>query len=432
VVRAGGAAGGAGPGRRPLDEARRATWEAANEQLASQGIRVLAVASRRLPDHGVLDHDGQVADPERWTDELVLEGLVGLVDPPRPEARDAIARCRAAGIQVKMITGDHAATAGAIAQQLGIRGEVRRGADLDAIDDEQLAAEVEQVGVFARVSPEHKVRVVQALRARGHVVAMTGDGVNDAAALRHADIGVAMGITGTEVTKEAADLVLADDQLPTIVGAVERGRAIYDNIVTFVRFQLTTNLGAIGTLLAASLLAMPAPLSAIQVLFVNIIADGPPAMTLGVDPPRPGTMDRAPREPGAPILDARRFWRLVPAALTMVVGTLGLLVLADDRWGEEIALTMAFTTFVLFQLANVFNARTERGTIFTRASLSNGKLWGVVGAVAALQVAIVQWAPLGNVFDTTPLGLGQWAACLAVAVTVVLVEEARKALLRHT
>ncbi|OWY61990.1 hypothetical protein B7486_60815, partial [cyanobacterium TDX16] len=193
----------------PLDDDRRRQWQEANDALAAQGIRVLAVASRQLPSD-VLGADGAVEDPEAWTDGLVLEGLVGLVDPPRPEARDAIAHCRAAGIDVKMITGDHAATAGAIAQQLGIRGEVRRGVDLDALSDEQLADEVEQVGVFARVSPEHKVRVVQALRSRGHVVAMTGDGVNDAAALRHADIGVAMGITGTEVTKEAADLVLAD------------------------------------------------------------------------------------------------------------------------------------------------------------------------------------------------------------------------------
>ena len=231
-------------------------------------------------------------------DDLRLTALVGLVDPPRPEAAEAIALCRRAGVSVKMITGDHAATARAIAADLGIHGEVVTGADLDHLDDDELAARIADIGVVARVSPEHKVRLVRVLQANGEVVAMTGDGVNDAPALKTADIGVAMGITGTEVSKEAAYMVLTDDNFATIVTAVERGRTIYDNIVKFVRFQLSTNLGAISTLIGAPLVGLPVPFTALQVLWVNLIMDGPPAMALGVDPPARDTMSRAPRDPG--------------------------------------------------------------------------------------------------------------------------------------
>jgi Ca2+-transporting ATPase len=226
-------------------------------------------------------------------------------------------------------------------------------------------------------------------------------------------------------------MVLADDNFATIVGAVERGRAIYDNIVKFVRFQLTTNLGAIGTLLGASILGLPAPLSAIQVLFVNIIADGPPAMTLGVDPPAAGTMQRGPNRPGTPILDRARIVRLLGAAVVMVIGTLGVLLVADDRWGEAVGLTMAFTTFVLFQLANVFNARTEHASVLARESLTNGKLWLAAGSVVVLQVLIVTVGPLQELFATTALSAGQWAICLLVALSVVVTEETRKAVARR-
>jgi Ca2+-transporting ATPase len=389
---------------------------------------VLAVASQRVTASDALDSAGRVIDPERWTNDLTIEMLAGIVDPPRPEARDAIALCRRAGVGVKMITGDHAATAAAIAGELGIEGRVITGAELDAMTDAQLDAGIDAIGVCARVSPEHKVRLVRALKRNGHIVAMTGDGVNDAAALRHADIGVAMGITGTEVTKEAADMVLADDNFATIVGAVEQGRAIYDNIVKFVRFQLTTNLGAIGTLLGASVLGFPAPLSAIQVLYINIIADGPPAMTLGVDPPAKGTMRRGPHRPGTPILDRPRILRLLGAATVMTIGTLGLFVFARGRWGEPVALTMAFTTFVLFQLANVFNARTENASVWSRESLTNIKLWVAVGTVAVCQILIVTTGPLQDLFGTTALTAGQWLLAVLVALAVVVTEEARKAL----
>ena len=325
-----------------------------------------------------------------------------------------------------MITGDHAATAGAIAASLGIIGEVVSGDDLEAMSDDELAARIDGIGVCARVSPEHKVRVVRALRANGHVVAMTGDGVNDAAALRTADIGVAMGITGTEVTKEAADMVLADDNFATIVGAVERGRTIYANIVKFVRFQLATNLGAIGTILGASLLGLPVPFSPIQVLWVNLIADGPPALSLGVDPPDPRVMDHDPRASDAAILSTRRIARLLLLALVMAAGTLGLLVYARDEWGESVALTMTFTTFVLFQMFNVFNARTENETVFTKQMLANRKLLLAIASVVVLQVLAVEWGPLQNLFETESLSAQQVALCFAVASTVLWLEEARK------
>jgi P-type Ca2+ transporter type 2C len=401
-----------------------------NHALASEGLRVLAVASRRLDAGEVLGDDGTVAEPDRWVDGLTLDALVGIVDPPRAEARDAIDLCRTAGIDVKMITGDHAATAEAIARELGIGGRVVTGDHIERMSDEELAAEIEGIGACARVSPEHKVRVVRALKANGHVVAMTGDGVNDAAALRNADIGVAMGITGTEVTKEAGDMVLADDNFATIVGAVERGRTIYDNIVKFVRFQLTTNLGAIATILSASLIGLPVPFTAVQVLWVNIIADGPPAMTLGIDPPPPNVMERAPRRQDEAIITPRKLVPMIFGAVVMAVGTLGLYVYAEDEWGEEVALTMTFTTFVLFQMANVFNARVPHGSVFSRYTFTNGKVWIAVGLVVALQVLATKWSPMQAIFDTETLSLEQWLLCLGVAVSIIPLDELRKVVTR--
>jgi Ca2+-transporting ATPase len=413
-----------------LDDAGRSALQEANHGLASEGMRVLALAQRTLPASEVLDADGEVADPERWIGELELMALVAIVDPPRVEARDAIALCHTAGIDVKMITGDHATTAGAIAGELGITGRVVTGDDLSAMSDEELADQIEDIGVCARVSPEHKVRVVKALQTRGHVVAMTGDGVNDAAALRRADIGVAMGITGTEVTKEAGDMILTDDNFSTIVGAVERGRMIYDNIVKFVRFQLCTNLGAISTILAASLLGFPVPFTPIQVLWVNIIADGPPAISLGVDPPAPGVMDRAPRGAGDAILTVPRLVRLLFFAVIMAAGTLGIFVYARDTWNEEVALTMAFTTFVLFQMVNVFNARSETTSALSRYSFTNGKLWASVVGVTALQILAVTWGPMRSLFDTERLDASQIGLCFLVALSVLVAEEIRKAIAR--
>jgi len=413
-------------GEMPLSDEARAAFDAENETLAGQAMRVLAVASRTIPAAQFAPE----AEPMTYAHDLTFVGLVGIIDPPRPEARDAIAECRRAGIRVKMITGDHKVTAAAIGRALGLDGEVLEGRELDALPPAALAERIERAAVFARVAPEHKVRIVQALKARGHVVAMTGDGVNDAPALKHADIGVAMGIAGTEVTKEAATMVLTDDHFATIVGAVREGRTIYDNIVKFVRFQLSTNVGAILTVLGAQLIGLPMPFTAIQILWINIIMDGPPAMMLGLEPGSPGIMHEPPRSPAARILTLARLARLIGYGAVMAAGTLGVFYYGLANGSFEHALTLAFTTFVLFQFFNVFNARAEHGSAFNRQFFANGKLWAALAAVVTLQVLVVHWGPAQAVFGTTALTAADWGMAFAVAASVLLLDELRKLLSR--
>ncbi|GAB1394736.1 calcium-transporting P-type ATPase, PMR1-type [Rhodocyclaceae bacterium] len=410
----------------PLDAQTRAAFVAENEALAEQALRVLALASRTIPAE---DFD-PAGDLLPWVQDLTLHALVGIIDPPRAEAKDAIATCHAAGIQVKMITGDHRVTAAAIARELGLSGEAHEGRDLDGLSQAEIAALVEKSAVFARVAPEHKMRIVEALQAKGHVVAMTGDGVNDAPALKTADIGVAMGVTGTEVTKEAGTLVLTDDNFASIVHAVEEGRTIYDNIVKFVRFQLSTNIGAILTVLGAPFLGFATPFTAIQILWVNIIMDGPPAMTLGVEPARPGIMHDHPRSKEAAILSTQRLWRIALYGATMAVGTLAVYAWAMQSGDVAKAMTLAFTTFVLFQFFNIFNARAEHGSAFNSQFFSNGKLWLALFAVVALQVVAVHWGPAQAIFDTVDLSLVEWGVAAAVASSTLLLEEMRKLLMR--
>jgi P-type Ca2+ transporter type 2C len=409
-------------GEQPLDDAARVTISDTNAAFASDALRVLALAGRTIPA-GEFDPAG---DLMAWANQLTLLGLVGLIDPPRSEAREAIATCRNAGIDVKMITGDHRNTAAAIARDLRLDGAVREGLEIEGHSGGALAELVEGTAVFARVSPAHKLAIVNALKSRGHVVAMTGDGVNDAPALKAADIGVAMGITGTEVTKEAATLVLADDNFATIVGAVKEGRTIYDNIVKFVRFQLSTNIGAILTVLGAPLLGLPTPFTAIQILWVNIIMDGPPAMTLGVEPARPGIMAQPPRAADASILTARRIARLALYGLTMAVGTLAAYAWGESRNGHTYAVTLAFTTFVLFQFFNIFNARAEHDSAFGRQFFDNRRLWLALFCVVGLQVVVVHWAPAQSVFGTVDLTVADWALAALVASSVLLFDEIRK------
>ena len=417
---------------RVLDDEGRIARQADNDRLASKGMRVLALATRRLPSGEILNHDGSITDPENWIHDLRLDALVGIVDPPRSEARDAIRLCHVAGVSVKMITGDHAVTAGAIAAELGIDGRVVTGDELDRMSDEELAAQIDSIGVCARVSPEHKVRVVEALQSNKHVVAMTGDGVNDAAALRRADIGVAMGITGTEVTKEAGDMVLTDDNFATIVGAVERGRTIYDNILKFVRFQLATSMGAISTILGASLLNQPVPFSPLQVLWVNLIADGPPAITLGVDAPASDIMTRPPIRSDAQILTRARLGQVLFQGVVMGVATLVLFIWAHSVGHSEVlASTMAFTAFVLAQLVNVFTARSETQSFFSMYTFTNKMLLGVVFGVALLQVAATTWAPFESLFGTTDLTLVQWGQCLLVPLALLVAAECWKFVARR-
>lgn len=410
----------------PLDDDTRDLFAAENDHLASQAMRVLAVAGRDIP--------AQAFDPAgdlmAWACELVYIGLAGIIDPPRPEAREAISLCRKAGIQVKMITGDHSITAEAIARELGLGGAVLSGAELDRFDIPELARHMEGTDVFARVAPEHKVKIIQALKSCGHVVAMTGDGVNDAPALKNADIGVAMGITGTEVTKEAATMVLTDDNFATIVGAVREGRTIYENIVKFVRFQLSTNIGAILTVLGAQLLGMSVPFTAIQILWINIIMDGPPAMTLGLEPSRPSIMADLPRNQALHILSVPRLRRLLGYGLVMAVGTLGMFYYGSLTGGRTYAMTLAFTTFVLFQVFNVFNARAETGSAFNHQFFTNARLWVALATVLGLQTVAVHWGPAQEVFDTTALSILDWCMAFAVAASILMLEEARKLLMR--
>lgn len=413
-------------GETPLDAAGRAVFTAENTRFAEAAMRVLAVAGRRIPA-AQFDPAG---DLMAWADDLTLIGLVGIIDPARPEVRQAIELCQTAGIAVKMITGDHLVTAASIARELGLDGEVHAGSDLEGLAAGQLRDMVERTAVFARVAPEHKMRIVDALQARGHVVAMTGDGVNDAPALKTADIGIAMGITGTEVTKEAATMVLTDDNFASIVGAVKEGRTIYDNIVKFVRFQLSTNIGAILTVLGAPLFGFPTPFTAIQILWVNIIMDGPPAMSLGLEPPRDGIMESKPRAADAVILPGGRLLKIALSGLTMAAGTLGAYAWGQQVGGAPYAMTLAFTTFVLFQFFNIFNARAERRSAFNSQFFTNGKLWLALATMLLLQVLVVHWAAAQAVFDTVPLAPTDWALALAIASSVLVLEECRKLGLR--
>jgi Ca2+-transporting ATPase len=410
----------------PLDTAAHQRFEAENTAMAEDALRVLAVAGRRIPA-GMFDPAGDLLE---WVSELTLVGLVGIIDPPRPEAKAAIATCREAGIAVKMITGDHRTTAAAIARELDMSGEVHEGRELDGLSQAEVAMLVERSSVFARVAPEHKMSIVEALQAQGHVVAMTGDGVNDAPALKAANIGIAMGITGTEVAKEAAALVLTDDNFASIVNAVKEGRTIYDNIVKFVRFQLATNIGAMLTLLCAPLFGFASPFTAIQILWINIIMDGPPAMSLGVEPARPDSMQLAPRSRDDAILTGQRLWVLGMLGVLMAAGTLTAYAWGLSHGDHRYAVTLAFTTFVLFQFFNMFNARAERGSVFNRQFFCNGKLWLALVSVVLLQVVAVYWGPAQAIFDTVDLRLPDWGWSAAIAASVLCVEETRKFLLR--
>jgi len=429
----------AGGESRPLTDARRAEILAEVDRLAGQAMRTLGVAYRPL--HADVAPSGDEA-VER---ELVYLGLVGIIDPPRPEARAAIAEAASAGVRTIMITGDHPRTAERIAADLAIAGPGARavtGREFDDLDDEALRDTVREVSVYARVAPEHKLRIVHALQGDGRVVAMTGDGVNDAPALKAADIGVAMGLAGTDVTKEAADMILADDNFATIVGAVREGRGIFANIRRFLRFLLSSNVGEVftmffGVLLAGALgladaeEALAVPLLAAQILWINLLTDSAPALALGVDPPPTDVMRRRPRGLGDRVIDRDMWIGIVFVGLVMAAVTLAALdlrlgggVLGGSGSVEE-ARTMAFTTLVLAQLFNCFNARSERTSAFHRL-FTNRYLWGAVALSLALQVAVVQAPFLNNAFDTTPLSAGDWLVCVALASVVLWAVEAKK------
>jgi len=414
------------------------TLLAHNGRMGDTGLRVLAVGHREFTIEAWAEFADSSADPASLVNDLTLLALVGIVDPPRPEARDAIAVAHRAGIDVKMITGDHASTAAAIGAQLGLRGEAVTGADLDGMDDAELADRIDNIAVFARVAPEHKLRLIAALQQRDNVVAMTGDGVNDAPALKKADIGVAMGITGTEVSKEAATMVLTDDNFATIVDAVGRGRTIYANIVKFVRFQLSTTLGFAILFLLTSLLGIAGgkPFTAIAILWVNLIMDGPPAMALGVDPADTDVMTYRPRPRRERILTRARWAAVGLSAAVMALGTLAVLEWAPGdtaRAGTAtLGGTMAFNTFVLFQFFNILNSRHDVHSAFHRSTFSNRLLWIALGAVIALQVAVTHIGPMQRLFDLVSIDAVQWMVCIGVASTALWAEELRKLIVRRT
>lgn len=412
----------------PFGDDERARVLAENDRLASEGMRVLAVARRDLPRTD-LDGDllAQVAG-------LTLLALVGIVDPPRREARDAIALCHDAGIRVRMITGDHATTAAAIARQLGIEGRALTGAEFAAMSDDQLAAEVDGIGVVARVAPDDKVRLVDVLKRKGNIVAMTGDGVNDAPALTRADIGVAMGITGTEVTKDAAEMILTDDNFATIVTAVERGRGLYDNLMKYIRFQIVVLVGFILTFVGAGVftIADGTPLTPLQILWVNFAVDVLLAIGLGFDAATPGLMGRRPRPPDQPVIGGGLGVRLAAEGLVIAAAVLVVVAWGEDRYDAAVATTMGLTATSLLHVVAAMEWRDSRAGIFSRSTLANGRFVVLVLAAAGLTFLVTTLDGLQRIFGTVGLSGDQWRACgLAVLVYLVLAEVAKLALRRR-
>jgi Ca2+-transporting ATPase len=434
-----------GEERRALTEERRAAIRSANEGLAQEALRSLGVALRLLPKATFT----QDAVDESLEHELVFLGLIGMIDPPRAEAADAVRRAKTAGIRPLMITGDHPVTACVIATELGVAddGRTLTGADIESMPDAELEEAVQRTSVYARVSPDHKLRIVTALQRRGSIVAMTGDGVNDAPALRTADIGVAMGITGTDVAKEAADIVLADDNFASIVAAVEEGRAIFANIRKFLRYLLASNIGEILTMFLGLVLAdviglapaatgmLALPLLATQILWVNLITDGPPALALGVDPPDADVMQQRPRPRDEGVVTRAMWTNIVFVGVTMAGGTL--LVLDASLPGGLVggsgdlryAQTMAFTTLVFFSLFAVFNARSEERSAFA-GLFSNYWLWGAVLLSVLMQIAVVHLPFLQQAFSTVALTIRDWLVCAAVGSSVLWLVEGKKLLAR--
>jgi magnesium-transporting ATPase (P-type) len=422
-----------------IDDALRAKILADVDTLSDAALRPLAVAYRPLGP----DENPQAT--ESLEQNLIFVGTVGIIDPPRQEAAVAIREAHRAGIRVIMITGDHPRTAARIAADLGIveaGATALTGLELDALDDAAFAEAVRKTSVYARVAPAHKLRIVDALQADGNVVAMTGDGVNDAPALKSADIGVAMGVTGTEVTKEAAKMILADDNFATIVVAVREGRAIFDNIRKFLRYLLSSNMGEVLTVflgvVGAGIIgltgagdAVVLPLLATQILWINLITDSGPALAMGVDPSTDDVMARKPRRLSERAIDARMWAGVIQIGLVMAVVTLltidiylpgGLIEGTRDL---ATARTAGFTVLVFAQLFNCFNARSETTSAFAHLFV-NPWLWSAIALSVLLQVAVVNLDFLNLAFGTVPLELSQWLLCAAMASVVLWFSELRK------
>ena len=414
----------------PLTEELRERILKSNANMASQALRVLAMAYRPL------DSIPAELTPENIEVNLIFIGLVGMIDPARPEVIPAIQKARGAGLRTIMVTGDYAATAQAIATEIGVLrpgGRVISGRELEAMSDEELESVIENVDVFARVAPHHKVRIVQALRNRGHVAAMTGDGVNDAPALKRADIGVAMGITGTDVSKQTADMVLTDDNYVSIVSAIEQGRIIYSNIRKFVYFLLSCNMAEIAIIFIATLLGWPVPLTAIQLLWLNLLSDGAPALALGLEKGDPDTMTRPPRPPQEPVIN-REMIVGVAVQTVAIAGTVLWAYLRGSYYAEKtgqdavmLAQTMAFVTLVLSELFRAYTSRSERYPLFKLGLFSNKWMQVAVGFSVALLLIVVFVPFFQPIFGTVPLDdLEEWLVILPLVLIPSVVAELQK------
>jgi Ca2+-transporting ATPase len=420
-------------GIEPLSEEGLEEIRKKDSEMASRALRVLALAMKEVDD-GELSEDSVEKD-------LIFLGLVGMIDSPRTEAIRAIKISKQAGIKVKMITGDHALTAKAIAIEMGIDARkdatVMTGRDLEEISVEELSELVKEVNVYARVAPEHKVKIVEALKRNGEIVAMTGDGVNDAPALKKADIGVAMGITGTDVSKEASEMVLVDDNFASIVSATEEGRGIYDNIKKFVSFLLSCNAGEVATMFFATLIFIEPEmlpfLLPIQILWINLVTDGLPALALGVEPTDPDVMDRPPRDPSEPPITRLMAYRIIAIGIIMAIGTLASFWIEYSATGNVTrARTVAFCTLVLFQMFFVFSARSERRTVFGLGIRSNMKLVYAVLVSIGLQLVVVYLPVFNEVFRTEPIGLSEWLIIIPIALSALIINDIWKVIKRRS
>ncbi|MDP2857482.1 MAG: calcium-translocating P-type ATPase, SERCA-type [Bacillota bacterium] len=404
----------------PFDETSRQRFGQANETMTRSALRVLAVARRTV---------GKPSDdpaPEEIEADLTFLGLLGMIDPPRPEVAPAVAKCHRAGLRVMVITGDHRNTAEAVAREAGIPGgrpPSLSGLEIDSMEDRELAASLQSVSVFARTSPKHKIRIVRALQQKGHIVAMTGDGVNDAPAIKEADIGVAMGLSGTDVSREAADMVLSDDNFATIVAAIEEGRGIYDNIRKFIRYLLSCNVGEVLVMFLASVLGLPVPLLPIQMLWVNLVTDGLPAMALGVDPQSRDLMSDRPRAPRESVFSRGLGLRIVERGALIGLGSLFVFIAALGREGDLVrARTMAFATLVMFQLFHVFDCRTERGSVFDAGFFGNRVLVLAVLCSVVMMLLVLYVPALSRYFHTAALDAPEWLVVLATSGVTTAVQ----------
>jgi Ca2+-transporting ATPase len=412
----------------PINDENKPLALSANDRLAESGMRVMVVARRDF-DPAAFDPKAKLIDLVK---DLTLLAMVGIVDPPRSEAKDAIAKCHSAGIQVRMITGDHAVTAAAIGKELGITGHALTGAQFKAKSDEELLKELPEIGVVARVAPEDKIRLVTLLQQQSNIVAMTGDGVNDAPALKKADIGVAMGITGTEVSKGAAVMILTDDNFATIVKAVEYGRALYDNLSKYIRFQMAALVAFIAAFLLASFLGIAGgvPFGPLVVLWINFLVQVPIAIALGFDKPSPGLMDRKPRPLSQPVLSRSQWVRIVFLGLITAVGTLALEVAAAPQ-GAVVATTVAYVVFSLYNIWLGISARSEFDSAFNREILSDRRQLGLFGLAFLFTFLGTELGFLQRILNTTSLTLEQWLLGIAASFTLLIIDEIIKVFLRR-